>query len=253
MKHLDTRPLNRISRRAFFGSALAVGASALGGSRLMGMSHKASGKAAFSLPDLPYAADALEPVIDARTMTIHHGKHHAGYTRKFNAALQSAEIHSHDVVSLLQDIPSLPQSIQTSVRNNGGGFFNHDLFWKVMAPADKQGEPSAELHAAIKKAFGSMDAFKERFASAAATRFGSGWAWLVRRPDGSLAVTSTPNQDNPLMRGLVPEEETGRPILGLDVWEHAYYLRYQNRRGDYVTNWWKVVNWAEVSSRYAAI
>lgn len=200
---------------------------------------------AFELPPLPYAFDALEPHIDARTMEIHHDKHHAAYTNNLNAALEGkADLQGKSIEELLANLDSLPESIRTAVRNNGGGYANHNLFWEVMA-ADG-GEPSTELAGAINSAFGSMDAFKEKFADAAAKRFGSGWAWLVANTDGSVEVTSSPNQDTPLMEGKTP-------ILGLDVWEHAYYLNYQNRRPDYIKSWWNVVNWAEVSRRYAAI
>lgn len=203
------------------------------------------------LAPLPYAFDALEPAIDAKTMEIHHGRHHAGYVRNFQDALEKERVNK-PVEEILADIPSLPETIQTSVRNNGGGHWNHDLFWKVMAPAGNGGggAPVGPLAARLVEDFGSFGAFREKFSASAATRFGSGWAWLVVKPNGSLVVGSTPNQDNPLMRGLVPDELIGQPILGLDVWEHAYYLHYQNRRGDYISNWWNIVNWAEVSNRY---
>lgn len=200
---------------------------------------------AFELPPLPYAFDALEPHIDARTMEIHHDKHHAAYTNNLNAALEGhADLQGKTIEELLTSLDSLPESIRTAVRNNGGGFANHNLFWEVMAPGGNT-DISAELSTAINSAFGSMDAFKEAFNKAATTRFGSGWAWLIAAPDGSVSVTSTPNQDTPVMEGKTP-------ILGLDVWEHAYYLHYQNRRPDYIKAWWNVVNWAEVSRRYAA-
>lgn len=200
---------------------------------------------AFELPALPYAFDALEPHIDARTMEIHHGKHHAAYTNNLNAALEAhPNLQGKTIEELLAGLDSLPEAIRTAVRNNGGGFANHNLFWVIMAPGGN-GDISADLKAAIEQKFGSMDAFKEEFGKAATTRFGSGWAWLVAAPDGSVSVTSTPNQDTPLMEGKTP-------ILGLDVWEHAYYLHYQNRRPDYIKAWWNVVNWAEVSRRYAA-
>lgn len=199
---------------------------------------------AFELPKLPYAYDALEPHVDARTMEIHHGKHHNGYTSKLNAALEGAGVSSTDATALIKDLNSLDESVRGAVRNNGGGYVNHNLFWEVMSP-EGGGEPQGELAEAINSAFGSFDAFKEKFAQAAATRFGSGWAWLVVK-DGKLEVTSTPNQDNPLMDG------SGTPVLGLDVWEHAYYLNYQNRRPDYVSAWWNVVNWNAVAEKYAA-
>jgi Fe-Mn family superoxide dismutase len=200
---------------------------------------------AFELPALPYAFDALEPHIDARTMEIHHGKHHQTYVNNLNNALEGhADLQGKSLEELLANLDSLPESIRTAVRNNGGGHANHTLFWEIMSAESSQ--PSAELAAAIDKAFGSMDAFKEKFNQAATTRFGSGWAWLIANTDGSVEVTSTPNQDTPLMEGKTP-------ILGLDVWEHAYYLNYQNRRPDYIKAWWNVVNWAEVSRRYAAV
>ena len=203
---------------------------------------------AFELPALPYGYDALEPYIDTCTMLIHHTKHHAGYVNKLNAALaKHPEWEGRSLEELLGNLDALPEDIRTAVRNNGGGHFNHSLFWTVMSPQGG-GEPEGELRQAIDAAFGSFAAFREAFTKAALGRFGSGWAWLVVLDDGSLAVTSTPNQDNPLMRGYV--DVTGTPILGLDVWEHAYYLRYQNRRAAYVEAWWNVVNWAEVARRF---
>lgn len=200
---------------------------------------------AFELPPLPYAEDALEPHIDARTMSIHHDKHHAGYTNNLNAALADhPDFASQSIEDLLGDLRALPESIRTAVRNNGGGYANHSLFWKVMSP-NGGGAPSGDLAAAIDDAFGSFDAFKEQFSKAAATRFGSGWAWLYVDGDGNLTVGSTPNQDTPLMNG-------DTPILGLDVWEHAYYLNYQNRRPDYIGAWWNVVDWDAVAENYAA-
>lgn len=200
---------------------------------------------AFKLPSLPYAEDALEPHIDARTMSIHHDKHHAGYTNNLNAALEGhADLADKSIEELLGNLDALPESIRTAVRNNGGGYANHSLFWEVMDP-DGGGEPTGDLAAAIEKAFGSFAAFKDQFSKAAATRFGSGWAWLYVGRDGALAVASAPNQDTPLMEG-------NTPILGLDVWEHAYYLNYQNRRPDYVSAWWNVVNWDSVAAKYAA-
>ncbi len=198
----------------------------------------------FTLPDLPYAFDALEPHIDARTMEIHHGKHHAGYTSKLNAALKGTGHEGKPIEEVLKNVGSA----STGVRNNGGGFYNHSLFWQVMSP-DGGGQPSGDLADAISKAFGSYEGFKEKFSNAAGSRFGSGWAWLIVKSDGSLAVTSTPNQDNPLMDVA---EEKGTPILGIDVWEHAYYLNYQNRRPAYVDAFFSVVNWSEVSKRYSA-
>lgn len=197
---------------------------------------------AFELPALPYAADALEPHIDARTMQIHHGKHHNAYLTNLNKAIAGTEWENKSINEILANLDSLPEDKRTAVRNNGGGYANHNLFWEIMSP--QPSNMSAELQSAIEAAFGSVDSFKEAFANAAATRFGSGWAWLVV-DGGNVVVTSTPNQDTPLMEGKTP-------ILGLDVWEHAYYLNYQNRRPDYITAWWNVVNWAKVSELYAA-
>ncbi len=200
---------------------------------------------AFELPPLPYAKDALEPNIDAMTMEIHHDKHHAGYVNNLNKALEGhPELQGKSVEELLGSISSLPESIQTAVRNNGGGHANHSMFWQIMSP-NGGGAPTGELATAINNSFGSFDNFKQQFAAAGAGRFGSGWAWLLVGSDGSLSITSTANQDSPLMEGK-------KPIMGVDVWEHAYYLKYQNRRAEYLTNWWNVVNWAEVAKRYAA-
>ncbi len=199
---------------------------------------------AFTLPDLPYAHDALAPHIDEKTMQIHHGKHHNGYTKKLNAAIDGTDLADKSIEDILAGV----SGHSTAVRNNGGGFYNHSLFWQVMSP-NGGGNPSGDLGAAIDKAFGSFDAFKDAFSAAAKTRFGSGWAWLIVKADGALAVSSTPNQDNPLMDVV---KEKGTPILGLDVWEHAYYLNYQNRRPDYVGAFFNVINWDEVSKRYAA-
>lgn len=201
---------------------------------------------AFELPALPYAHDALEPHIDARTMEIHHGKHHAGYTRKLNAAIEGTDLEGKSI----EDILANASKHSGGVRNNGGGFYNHSLFWSVMGP-DAGGAPSGDLGQAINDTFGSFDAFKDAFSKAAATRFGSGWAWLVVTEDGKLAVTSSPNQDNPLM-DVDTVAVKGTPILGLDVWEHAYYLNYQNRRPDYINAFFNVVNWDAVTERYAA-
>lgn len=195
----------------------------------------------FTLPELRYDYGALEPHIDARTMEIHHTKHHGGYTSNLNAAVAGTDMEGLPVEKLLQNISSYP----VAVRNNGGGYFNHNLFWRVMSP-DGGGAPAGELADAIKGTFGSLEAFKEQFSKAAATRFGSGWAWLVNQ-NGALVVTSTPNQDNPLMDVA---DVKGTPILGLDVWEHAYYLKYQNRRPDYIAAFWNVVNWNEVEKLY---
>jgi Fe-Mn family superoxide dismutase len=197
---------------------------------------------AFTLPNLPYAFDALEPHIDAQTMQIHHGKHHQAYVNNLNAAIEKApELAGKSLDELMRGINTVPESVRTAVRNNGGGHWNHSLFWQLMGPG-KGGEPSGKLADAIKSAFGDFAKFKEEFAAAGAGRFGSGWAWLVN-DGGKLSITSTPNQDNPLMEGK-------NAILGLDVWEHAYYLKYQNKRPDYITAWWNVVNWAEVAKRF---
>ncbi len=197
---------------------------------------------AFELPELPYAYDALEPTIDAKTMEIHHGKHHAAYVANANKALEGTEWADTSICELVTQLDQLPEAIRGAVRNNGGGHMNHSIFWEVLGP-DAGGDPSGDLAEAIDSAFGSFDAFKEAFQKAGATRFGSGWAWLVIK-DGGLAVTSTPNQDNPLMDG------SGTPILGVDVWEHAYYLNYQNRRPDYLGAIWNVVNWNKVAESY---
>jgi Fe-Mn family superoxide dismutase len=204
---------------------------------------------AYTLPDLPYAFDALEPHIDAKTMEIHHDKHHAAYVAKTNAALEGQdELAAKSIEDLITDLSSVPAEIRGALRNNGGGHANHSLFWEILG--GEGGAPSGDLAAAIDSAFGSYDAFKETFSNAAATRFGSGWAWLGLAADGNLVVTSTPNQDNPLMKGFVDSECT--PILGLDVWEHAYYLHYQNRRPDYVSAFFNAVNWDKVAENFAA-
>jgi Fe-Mn family superoxide dismutase len=197
-------------------------------------------------PPLPYPYDALEPHIDTRTMQIHHDKHHQGYVNNLNAALEGhPDLQAKSVEELLSDLDALPESIRTAVRNNGGGHANHTLFWPSMSP-DGGGEPSGPLAEAINASFGSFSAFKEQFSKAAATRFGSGWAWLCVDGGGGLQVLSTPNQDSPLSQGLTP-------ILGLDVWEHAYYLNYQNRRPDYIAAFWNIVNWDEVALRFKAV
>ena len=198
---------------------------------------------AHELPKLPYAFDALEPHIDAQTMQIHHGKHHQAYVNNLNAALDKhPELHGKSLDDLVAGIGSVPEDIRGPVRNNGGGHWNHSMFWQLLSP--NGGKPSGKLADALKAAFGEEAKFKEQFAAAAMGRFGSGWAWLIAK-GGKLSIESTPNQDNPLMDGKTA-------VLGLDVWEHAYYLRYQNRRADYVTAWWNVVNWAEVGKRFDA-
>lgn len=195
----------------------------------------------FKLPDLPYDFNALEPSIDARTMEIHHGKHHAGYTNNLNNAIADSPAASKSIEAILKEDTS-----NTAIRNNGGGYYNHCLFWEIMSP-NGGGNPSGDLADAINNSFSSMDSFKDTFSKAAATRFGSGWAWLCANNDGSLEICSTANQDNPLMPFV---ECNGLPILGLDVWEHAYYLNYQNRRPDYINAFFDVINWDEVSKRY---
>ncbi len=197
---------------------------------------------AHQLAPLPYASDALEPYIDARTMEIHHDKHHAAYLNNLNKAIEGTEWENRPVEELLAQLDRVHENIRTTVRNNGGGYVNHNLFWQIMGP-NAGGSPTGELAAAIERTFGSFDAFKEKFSTAAATRFGSGWAWLVQKKDGSLDVYSTPNQDSPLMTG-------DKPLLGLDVWEHAYYLKYQNRRPEYIANFWNVVNWNAVAHNF---
>lgn len=196
----------------------------------------------FELPELPYDYNALEPYIDEQTMRIHHGKHHAGYTKKLNAALENTDVSGKSIEDILKNI----SNYSVGVRNNGGGYYNHAIFWTVMGP-DQGGSPSGELAEAIDSAFGSFDNFNSEFSAAAGSRFGSGWAWLCVDADGKLFVTSTPNQDNPLMDIAA---QRGTPILGLDVWEHAYYLNYQNRRPDYVSAFFDVINWNAVSERY---
>lgn len=199
---------------------------------------------AHQLPPLPYPANALEPHIDEQTMQIHHGKHHNTYVNNLNAALEGhSDLAAKSIEDLLRNIDSVPESIRTAVRNNGGGHANHSLFWQIMSP-NGGGEPTGELADAINQTFGSFQNFKDQFSKEAAGRFGSGWAWLVVDSSGNLKVYSTPNQDSPYMQG-------DTPILGLDVWEHAYYLKYKNARPDYIAAWWNVVNWEEVARRYA--
>ena len=197
----------------------------------------------FQLPDLNYGFDSLEPHIDAKTMQIHHGKHHAGYTSKLNAAVEGTDLEGKSIEDLLSNL----DLSNTAVRNNGGGYYNHCLFWEIMSP-NGGGSPSGNLLSAIEKAFGSFDEFKAEFSKAAATRFGSGWAWLCAHSDGSLEICSTANQDNPIMNGIGCG---GSPILGLDVWEHAYYLNYQNRRPDYIDGFFNVIDWEVVAKMYA--
>ncbi len=199
---------------------------------------------AHELPKLPYDPAALEPHIDSQTMNIHHGKHHQAYVNNLNAALEGQDhLQKKTIEDLVTDINSVPEPIRNAVRNNGGGHLNHSMFWQIMGP-NAGGEPGGELGAEIVKTFGSVAKFKEDFGKAGVGRFGSGWAWLIVDKGRKLAITSTPNQDNPLMEG-------NKPVMGLDVWEHAYYLKYQNRRPDYIAAWWNVVNWSEVARRYA--
>ena len=199
---------------------------------------------AYTVPDLPYAKDALEPHIDARTMEIHHDKHHGAYVSKVNAALEGSDLANLSIEELCRNLDKVPENKRTAVRNNGGGHANHSLFWEIMAP-NAGGEPQGALADAIKSELGGFEKFQQDFSDAAATRFGSGWAWLSVDPSGKLVVESTPNQDNPYMNG-------NTPILGIDVWEHAYYLNYQNRRPDYISAFWNVVNWPAVADRYSA-
>ena len=205
----------------------------------------------FTLPNLPYPEAALEPSIDSQTMIIHRTKHHQAYVDNLNKALEGqADLQNKTIEELCASLPSLPEAIRGAVRNNGGGHFNHSMFWQIMAPAGSGGAPSAELSAAITKTFGTMEDFKAKLADGGMKRFGSGWSWLIVKPGGALEVASTANQDNPLMKGTI--DTLGTPILGVDVWEHAYYLKYQNRRADYLKSWWDVVNWNEVNKRFAA-
>lgn len=200
----------------------------------------------YELPALGYGFDALEPHIDARTMEIHHGKHHAGYTRKLNKALEGSDMAGKDLMTIFANLKN--EETHLGIRNNGGGYYNHKLFWDVIGP-DAGGTPQGDLAAAIDQAFGSYENFQTAFKDAAAGRFGSGWAWLVKGADGKLIVTDTPNQDNPLMTNL--SEVTGTPILGLDVWEHAYYLNYQNKRKEYINAFFNIINWKNVGKRFA--
>jgi Fe-Mn family superoxide dismutase len=214
---------------------------------------RAQAPAPHALPALPYAPGALEPHIDAMTMEIHHGKHHAAYVNNLNTALASdAALAAKPLPALLAELPAVADdALRTTLRNNGGGHWNHDFFWKSLCAPAESGAPSDALGTALQEAFGSVDGFKKAFAEAGTKRFGSGWAWLIVQ-GGKLKITSTPNQDNPVMKGIVPDADLGIPVLGLDVWEHAYYLRYQNRRPDYIAAWWNVVNWSAVSAAFAA-
>lgn len=202
----------------------------------------------YELPALNYEFDALEPYIDARTMEIHHGKHHAGYTKKLNKALEGSDRASEDLITIFAKLQDKEED--TAVRNNGGGFYNHKLFWEVIGP-NKGGQPTGNLATAIDQSFGSFENFATAFKDAAASRFGSGWAWLIKEDKGKLAVADTPNQDNPLMKKIA--EKTGTPILGLDVWEHAYYLHYQNRRKEYINSFFNIIDWEAVTKKLAAL
>ena len=204
---------------------------------------------AYTLPDLNYSYDALEPHFDARTMEIHHTKHHNAYITKVNGALEGSDLANLSIEALISDLASVPDSIRGAVRNNGGGHANHSFFWNILSP-NGGGMPTGALGEAIESGLGGFDAFKSAFANAGATRFGSGWAWLVLKADGALAVTSTPNQDSPLMKGIAEVE--GTPIIGLDVWEHAYYLKYQNLRPSYIEAFWNVVDWAKADAIYSS-
>ncbi|MES2705312.1 MAG: superoxide dismutase [Verrucomicrobiota bacterium] len=249
--------MNSPSSRREFIALSAAALAAAGVSTAIAQSKPAAAAPAgpFTLDPLPYAKDALAPNIDALTMEIHHGKHHQAYVTGLNTAVKANPgLEKKSLAELIGGIPLLPEAAQTPVRNHGGGHWNHTFFWQIMAApgtAGTGGAPADEaLSAAITKAFGDFDKFKAKFAEAAAKRFGSGWAWLIVKADGGLAVVSTPNQDNPLMQGIVPNTDRGTPILGLDVWEHAYYLNYQNKRPDYITAWWNVVNWSAVAARF---
>lgn len=238
-----------LNRRQFVGlSAMAAGSMALAGRAA------AADAVVHTLAPLPYDFGALEPHIDAQTMEIHHDKHHAAYVAGLNAALIKApDLAARPLDELLGSLTAVADdAVRTPLRNHGGGHWNHSFFWQTLAPADQSGEPSEELAVAIQASFGSLDGFKKAFAEAATKRFGSGWAWLIAR-GGQLKITSTPNQDNPLMKGIVADTDLGTPLLGLDVWEHAYYLHYQNRRADYIAAWWKVINWKQISKRFSEV
>jgi Fe-Mn family superoxide dismutase len=236
-----------LNRRSFVKLSLAAGAMAAAPSAF------AQDEPAFTLPELGFKLADLEPHIDAKTMEIHHGKHHAGYINNLNTAIAAnASLKGKSLQELVSTLPDVAdESLRTTLRNNAGGHWNHAVFWETLAPAGQGGRLEGALETAVKAAFSSVDDFKKLFAEAATKRFGSGWAWLILQ-DNKLKITSTANQDNPLMKGIVPDSDLGTPILGIDVWEHAYYLHYQNRRPDYITAWWNVVNWKEVSRRFEA-
>lgn len=244
---LEGPPTFTIMKRRHF---LVTGGAALAGSVLPSVSNAAEAFPLTQAP-LPYAPEALEPHIDAVTMGIHHGKHHVAYITNLTKALETANVQATDTLTLLKGLDLLPEAARTAVRNNGGGHVNHTLFWQWMAPADSGPKgPEGKLGEAIQSTYGSIDDFKKVFGEAGTKRFGSGWAWLIVKSDGKLAVTSTPNQDNPWMKGVVPESDLGTPILGLDVWEHAYYLKYQNRRNEYVQACMNVINWPFLEDRF---
>ena len=241
-KGLSRRQVLKLAATASVGAGLAGAPLGIVAQDLQS-AQSVSDRWPFELPELPFAEDALEPYIDARTMGIHHGKHHAGYTAKLNAALEGSDLVEMSIESILADLDAVPEAIRTAVRNNGGGYANHSLFWRVMSP-DGGGEPSDALAEAINSAFGSFGGFQEAFSAAAGGVFGSGWAWLVAE-GGALSISTTPNQDTPLMQRKTP-------ILGIDVWEHAYYLHYQNRRADYIGAFFNVINWEKVGELFAA-
>ncbi|MCF5092154.1 superoxide dismutase [Stenotrophomonas sp. PA-6-5C] len=230
--------MRRLALTSLFATALLLTANLASASE--------SKNVPFSLPELPYANNALEPAIDARTMDIHHDRHHQAYVNNLNAKVKD---YPALATTSLEDIQASVSRYDAAVRNNAGGHYNHSLFWTLMAPVGKGGSPSPVLKAKLVQTFGSQEAFQTKFAEAATRVFGSGWAWLILKPDGSLAITTTPNQDNPLMDVVT---ERGTPLLALDVWEHAYYLHYQNKRADYIKAWWPVVNWNQVNARYDA-
>ena len=235
-----------MNRRAFLTTTVSTAAASL-------LAPASSRALDLTQAPLPYAPEALEPHIDAVTMGIHHGKHHAAYIKNLGDALKAASIAQTDAVALVSDLSAVPEAQRMLVRNNGGGHVNHSWFWNWMAPAGSGPKgPEGKLGEAIQSTFGSIDDFKKVFGEAGTKRFGSGWAWLIGTKAGTLKVTSTPNQDNPLMKGIIEEENLGTPILGLDVWEHAYYLKYQNKRPDYIAAWWNVVNWKQVADLHQA-
>jgi superoxide dismutase, Fe-Mn family len=244
------------TRRQFIATAAAAAAAGAANAQTTPAAAPAP-SGPFKLSPLPYAADALEPHIDAMTMGIHHGKHHQAYVDNLNKALAPhPDLQKKPLDQLIGDITFLPEDIRKPVQNNGGGHWNHNLFWTLMGKPGAAGiggaPPDGPLAVAINDTFGSFDKFKEKFADAAMKRFGSGWAWLVAKAGGKLAIVSTPNQDNPLMQAVVPNSDRGAPVLALDVWEHAYYLKYQNKRAEYVTNWWNVVNWTAAGALFDA-